>query len=91
MTKCRSKDAAISGFGIAGAAHVFIHAIARIEGQTVFVVAPGVPAPLAVRYARASCPAAPLYGGAGLPAALFHSGGLENKNHETRWQRSLKV
>jgi sialate O-acetylesterase len=51
----------------------FVPASARIEGATVIVSAPEVPAPVAVRYAWTDAPEAGLFNAAGLPAAPFRS------------------
>ena len=63
----------ISGFEIAGADWVFRAASALIDGETVLVSAPEVPAPLAVRYAFINAPAASLFNSAGLPAGPFRT------------------
>jgi len=60
-----------AGFALAGADRHFFPASARIEGETVVVSAPEVPAPVAVRYAWADPPQASLFNDAGLPAAPF--------------------
>lgn len=69
----KTKDAAMPGFEIAGPDRVFVSAIARIEGESVIVSAPGIANPVAVRYAWASNPPAPLYNSADLPASPFRS------------------
>lgn len=61
-------------FEIAGADGVFVAAEAAIDGDTVVVSSPKVPAPAAARYAWADNPAGcNLYGRAGLPAAPFRT------------------
>ena len=72
-TRTGTRDAALPGFEIAGVDRKFRPAVARIEGETVVVSAPGVSEPVAVRYAWAPDPAVSLYNGAGLPAAPFRS------------------
>ena len=62
-----------ASFALAGADRHFFPASARIEGETVIVSAPEVPAPVAVRYAWTAAPEASLFNGAGLPAAPFRS------------------
>ncbi len=68
-----TKDPALPGFVIAGADKKFVAAKARIDGETIIVSAKSVKDPVAVRYAWASDPPAPLYNGAELPAAPFRS------------------
>lgn len=58
---------------IAGADRNFHAATASIEGNTLVVHSPDVPAPVAVRYAWSSAPRANLFNGAGLPVAPFRS------------------
>lgn len=65
--------AAVLGFELAGADQVFHPADAFIEGASVVVKSPMVPAPLAVRYAWRNAPSATLRNTAGLPAAPFRS------------------
>jgi len=61
-------------FVVAGADGKFVPAEAKIEGATIVVQAPGVPAPTAARYAWASYPeGCNLYNAAGLPAAPFRT------------------
>jgi sialate O-acetylesterase len=69
----KTKDPALPGFVIAGADKKFVPAQARIDGGTVVVSAGAVKAPVAVRYAWANDPPAPLYNAAGLPASPFRS------------------
>ncbi len=61
------------GFFVAGADKKWAAAETRIEGDSVIVSAPSVAAPVAVRYAWASTPAANLYNKEGLPAAPFRT------------------
>jgi sialate O-acetylesterase len=64
----------VKGFVVAGADRKWVPAEARIEGSTVVVSSPSVAAPVWVRYAWESNPAAAnLVNGAGLPASLFRS------------------
>jgi len=61
-------------FQIAGADKNFVDAAARIDGNTIVVTAPGVAAPVAVRYAWHRWPeGANLYNADGLPAPQFRS------------------
>ncbi len=66
-------DKPLAAFAVAGADRRFFPAAARIDGATVLVSAPEVPAPVAVRYAWTNAPDANLFDGAGLPAAPFRS------------------
>ncbi|MCX5660794.1 MAG: 9-O-acetylesterase, partial [Planctomycetota bacterium] len=59
----------LNGFAIAGSDGKFIWADAKIDGQTVVVSSPSVPAPKAVRYAWGDNPICNLANGAGLPAS----------------------
>jgi sialate O-acetylesterase len=62
------------GFAIAGDNKEFVPANAVIEGNTVVVSAPGIAAPVYVRYAWADAPMeANLYNKEGLPAAPFRT------------------
>jgi sialate O-acetylesterase len=63
----------LTGFAIAGADGKFVWADAKIDGQTVVVSAPEVPAPMAVRYAWADNPVCNLTNQAGLPASPFRT------------------
>lgn len=63
----------LHGFQIAGIDRRFVDADASIQGQTVIVSSPGVPDPVAVRYAWSAAPAASLFNHAGLPAAPFRT------------------
>jgi sialate O-acetylesterase len=63
----------LAGFAVAGRDRVWHWAEARLEGETVVVFSPAVPEPVAVRYAWQANPPAPLFNGAGLPAAPFRS------------------
>lgn len=64
-------DGAVKGFELSADGTVFVPATAVIKGDMVVVSAPGVPAPVAVRYAWAGWPEATLYNKAGLPATPF--------------------
>ena len=65
----------VESFEVAGADGVFKTALAKIEGETVSVSSPAVPAPWFVRYAWANYPPPDhtpnLYNSAGLPASPF--------------------
>jgi sialate O-acetylesterase len=63
----------LAGFEIAGADGKYFPATARIDGTTVVVSAPQVPAPIAARYAWGDDPACGLQSAAGLPAAPFRT------------------
>jgi len=66
------------GFVIAGADRKFVAAQARIDGTTVLVSSPGIPNPVAVRYAWAHSTQANLYGKDNLPALPFRSDDWDN-------------
>jgi sialate O-acetylesterase len=69
-----AKGGPLQWFQIAGEDRKFVKAEARIEGDTVIVSSPDVPAPVAVRYAWDNYPeGANLYNGADLPAAPFRT------------------
>ena len=63
----------LAGFAIAGRDRVWHWAEARLEGETIIVSSPTVPEPVAIRYAWQANPPAPLFNGAGLPAAPFRT------------------
>jgi sialate O-acetylesterase len=66
--------AAPATFFLAGENRLFHPATARIEGTSVVVTSPAVPAPVAVRYAWADNPeGSNLTGGSALPASPFRS------------------
>jgi sialate O-acetylesterase len=68
-----AKGGSLEGFEVAGADHQFATATAHIDGESIVVTAPGVSAPIYVRYAWANAPEANLYNSAGLPASTFTS------------------
>ena len=68
-----AQGGALRGFEIAGADHLWTPAAARIEGNTIVVSNPSVPAPLYVRYGWADFPDCNLYNAERLPAAPFRS------------------
>lgn len=69
-----ARDGALRQFAIAAADGKFIWADALIEGDSVVVSSPSIPAPAFVRYAWADNPAgANLYNSEGLPAAPFRT------------------
>ena len=67
------KEAASSGFVIAGADKVWHPAEARIESDRVILSSKAVTRPVAVRYAWAEMPEVTLWNGAGLPASQFRT------------------
>ena len=69
-----------SGFAIAGADGKFVWADAKVDGDSVVVSSPNVPAPTALRYAWADNPSVTLYNGYGLPAPPFRTDGPEGKS-----------
>ncbi len=68
-----SKDGELKDFVIAGADRKFLPAKAEIRGDTVVVSSPGVPAPVAVRYAWQNVPVPSLSNREGLPASPFRT------------------
>lgn len=66
-----AKGGKLTGFAIAGADKKFVVADAVIDGKTVVVSSPEVPAPVAVRYGWSKNPPVNLYNKAGLPASPF--------------------
>jgi sialate O-acetylesterase len=69
----KSSAEKLAEFSVAGSDRQWHWADARIDGDTVIVSSPEVPAPVAVRYAWQANPRATLVNGAGLPAAPFRS------------------
>lgn len=67
------RGGSLKGFAIAGADRKFVWGDARIDGDTLVVSSPEVPAPVAVRYAWADNPPCTLYNRAGLPASPFRT------------------
>lgn len=63
----------LTGFAIAGADRKFTRAEAVIDGETLVVSSPAVPAPVAVRYGWAEDPICTLYNQAGLPMSPFRT------------------
>jgi len=63
----------IGGFAIRGEIGEFVWAEAEIEGNTIRLSANSVSEPVAVRYAWADNPKAPLYNQAGLPMVPFRT------------------
>jgi sialate O-acetylesterase len=69
-----AKGGDLRWFQIAGADRNFVDAAAKIDGKTIVVTAPGVPAPVAVRYGWNRWPeGVNLYNADGLPAPQFRS------------------
>lgn len=68
-----AREGGLRGFAIAGADRHFVWANAAIDGDTVVVSSPRVPAPVAVRYGWSNNPAITLYNSAGLPASPFRT------------------
>jgi sialate O-acetylesterase len=68
-----AKGGALEGFEVAGDDHRFVKAAARVEGNTVVVASPEVPAPSYVRYGWENAPVVNLYNSVGLPASPFTS------------------
>jgi len=69
----KTDSGALTGFVIAGADKKFYFADAKIDGDTVVVYSPQVPAPVAVRYGWADLPKVNLFNAADLPASTFRT------------------
>ena len=74
----KQKEGELNSFVIAGADQKWHWAKSRVEGNTVIVSSPEVPAPAAVRYAWASNPDVILFNGEGLPAGPFRTDDWKN-------------
>jgi sialate O-acetylesterase len=61
------------GFEVAGRDHRYVAAEAHIDGDSVVLSAPTVPAPVAARYAWSDAPLGNLVNRAGLPASPFRT------------------
>ena len=68
-----AKGGDLTGFELAGSDGKFVSAAAAIEGDTVVVSSPEIPAPVYVRYGWASNPQCNLFNADGLPASPFTS------------------
>jgi sialate O-acetylesterase len=68
-----AKGGVLQGFSVAGSDQKFYWATAEIDGDSVVVSSPYIPAPLAVRYAWGDSPECNLYNSAGLPASPFRT------------------
>jgi sialate O-acetylesterase len=68
-----AKGDQLTGFAIAGADRKFVWADAIVDGPTVLVSSPAVPAPVAVRYGWDSNPVCNLYNKENLPAVPFRT------------------
>jgi len=69
----RAAPGGLTGFELAGADRIFHPAEARIDGDTVIVISPAVPEPVALRYAYRNAPQPGLFNADGLPAAPFRT------------------
>jgi len=69
-----AKNGPPAGFEVAGADRKFVSADAVVEGATILVSNPAVPAPVYVRYGWSDYPPCNLYNSDGLPASPFRSG-----------------
>lgn len=68
-----AREGKLNGFAIAGEDKKWFWAEAQIDGETVVLSSPNVPAPAFVRYAWGNNPNATLYNAAGLPAVPFRT------------------
>ena len=71
--EARGDSGPLVGFAIAGADKQFHWAQATIDGSSVIVSSPDVPAPVAVRYAWGDSPRCNLFNKEGLPASPFRT------------------
>jgi sialate O-acetylesterase len=69
----RMDKSVAAGFEVAGEDRKFVPAVVTVDGEALLLSAPGVSAPVAVRYAWGNNPSISLFNGAGLPAAPFRS------------------
>lgn len=72
-TGLNSRGNPVVGVEVAGLDRKFVPAVARIDGDTLVATSPGVPEPVAVRYAWHNFPTACLFDREGLPASPFRS------------------
>jgi sialate O-acetylesterase len=68
-----SRGEPVRHLALAGADGVFHPAAGRIEGETLVVTSPAVPAPLALRFGDGAADETNLWNAAGLPAASFRT------------------
>jgi sialate O-acetylesterase len=68
-----AKGGEVTGLEVAAADGKFVPASATIDGATIVVTSPSVPAPVFVRYGWANSPQCNLFNGEGLPASPFTS------------------
>jgi sialate O-acetylesterase len=68
-----SDKAAPRGFAVAGQDRKFLWASGRIDGRRITISCPGVPEPVALRYAWADNPECSLVNAEGLPTAPFRT------------------
>jgi sialate O-acetylesterase len=68
-----AKGATLTGFEVAGADGKYSAADAKIDGTSVVVSSPTVPAPVSVRYGWAANPTCNLFNQEGLPASPFQA------------------
>lgn len=68
-----AESAAVTWFSVAGADKKFVSATATIDGETIVVTAPGVSAPVAVRFGWHELAEPNLFNAAGLPASPFRT------------------
>ncbi|GHU68316.1 hypothetical protein FACS189413_04900 [Bacteroidia bacterium] len=69
----------LRGFAIAGKDKKFVWAKAELDGDKVAVFSPGIPNPVAVRYAWANNPDANLFNTEGLPVTPFRTDNWQGK------------
>jgi sialate O-acetylesterase len=67
------KGGSLTAFEVAGSNGVFVHAEAKIVGETVVLSSATVPKPTMARYGWSNSPECDLFNGSGLPASPFQS------------------
>jgi sialate O-acetylesterase len=82
-----ARGGALKGFEVAGADRRFVRADARIDGATVVVSSPAVPAPAAARYAWDDDPEVSLFNAEGLPASPFRTDDWPRRERTTPSKR----
>ncbi|MEX1117142.1 MAG: sialate O-acetylesterase [Akkermansiaceae bacterium] len=79
-------ESQLQGFALCGEDRKWVWADARIDGNSVIVSAPGIAAPVAVRYAWADNPVCNLYNTDGLPASPFRTDDFPRSTRDAVWK-----
>ena len=85
------KGSKLEEFAVAGEDGIWFWADARVDGDTVVVVSPQVPAPMQVRYAWQSNPKATLFNAAGLPAIPFRTDGKHDAQQQANQEDGYRL